>query len=81
MNSLFGFEILFTDMQAKEVVELVADRAARLVALSLCALIAQMNGPNTAHRCIAVDGSLYQKYDKLRERIQHYVRYYTVCSP
>lgn len=58
-------------MQVKRIVTLVVTRAAALVAAGLCALLRKVGAPKKGGRyTIAVDGSVYDKYSKFRERLQ-----------
>jgi hexokinase len=58
-------------VQVKQIVTLVVTRATALIAVGLCALLCKVGAPEKGGRyTIAVDGSVYDKYSKFRERLQ-----------
>lgn len=64
-------------LQARQVIDLVIDRAARLLAIALVAILAKMEPERRGgHYCIAVDGSVYRRYTRYRELIHSYTTYY-----
>lgn len=57
-------------VQMKQVVEAVAERAARVLAAGLVAMLLKVGAPERGGTyAIAVDGSVYHKYTKLRRRL------------
>eukprot|EP00892_Ulva_mutabilis_P000871 jgi/Ulvmu1/10785/UM069_0019.1 len=61
---------LLTCWTLKQVVEAVVERAARVLAAGLLALLLKVGAPDRGGTyAIAVDGSVYHKYTKLRHRL------------
>lgn len=57
-------------MQLKQVIDAVVERAARVIAAGLTALLLKVDAPGRGGTyAIAVDGSVYHKYTKFRRRL------------